>query len=147
MMMSATQMPCGVNDIIALTARLAQVLAQEADLLQEMKVSKIADLQKEKLVLTAALEMQKKQLDKNPELIQGATEEEREDLRSVIGIFDTILAENHRRLLMAKEVNQRIVEAITDVVTEVSNQGVYNDKGAPDMVGRDALSVTLNKTI
>lgn len=142
----AAQMPFSVNDIIALTARLAQVLAQEADLLQEMKVSKIADLQKEKLVLTAALEVQKRQFDKDPSLMDGVTQEEKEDLKAVVGIFNTILEENHRRLLMAKEVNQRVVEAITEVVTETSNQGVYNDKGTADGSGH-ALSVTLNKTI
>ena len=146
-MNTANQMQFNVNDIITLTARLAQVLAQEADYLQEMRVSKIADLQKEKLLLTAALDVQKRQFEKDNTLMDDVTEQEREDLTAVIEIFDTILAENHRRLLMAKEVNQRIVEAITDVVTETSNNGVYNDKGTPDAPGRDSLSVTLNKTI
>lgn len=141
------QVVFNVNDMITLTAKLAQVLAQEADYLQEMKISKIADLQKEKLLLTSALELQKKHLEKDPYIMGHISPEEKEDLRTVVGIFDAILRENHRRLLTAKEVNMRVVEAITDVVTETSNQGVYNEKGAPDAVGRDALSVTLNKTI
>jgi predicted nucleotidyltransferase len=40
-----------IQDVITLTARLAQLLAEEVDLLGEMKVQKIEALQKEKLFM------------------------------------------------------------------------------------------------
>lgn len=134
-------------DMIAMTARLAQVLAQEVDLLETMKISDIEGLQKEKLVLTSALEKQRKLIEADPSILYTLTPDELEDFQSVASIFNTILEENHRQLLIAKEVNQKIVEAISEVVAEASSGGMYNGKGNSDAPRKDSLAVSINKTI
>lgn len=139
--------PLDARAVITVTARLAQLLAEEVDLLGEMKMSKIKDLQNEKLYLTNALEAQKKLIAKNPALIDTIPSQDRKDLEDIAEVFNNILDENHRKLLLAKEVNHKIVEAITSVVEEESKSAVYDGNGINGSSPYESLSVTLNQTI
>lgn len=136
-----------IQDVITLTARLAQLLAQEVDLLSEMKVGDIEALQEEKLFLVNALDAQRKLLDKNPHLLETIPSQDKHDLQEVVNVFNDILEENHRKLLMAKEVNHKVVEAITRVVRESTASKSYDGKGYNGIAPFETLSVTLNKTI
>lgn len=136
-----------IQDVITLTARLAQLLAEEVDLLADMKVSKIEALQAEKLFLVSALDAQRRLVEKNPYLLDTIPSRDKKDLEEVVEVFNSILEENHRRLLMAREVNHKIVEAITAVVREKSQSRNYGMKGAASCTPYETLSVTLNKTI
>ncbi len=135
------------SDLITLTARLAQLLAEEADLLESQKISKIADLQKEKLALLSALETFKKQVIKYPSLMEDITDEEREDMRSVIMIFNEILEENYKRLSMARAVNAQVVLAITEAVQEATRNDQYDRKGESGKPGVESICVTLNEKV
>ncbi len=135
-----------VDSVIALTARLAQVLAEEADLLAEMRVREIEGLQKEKMQLLEALETQKKFIDRNPELMAALSDEECLELAQIIEIFQTVMKENHRRLLIAREVNRKVVEAIKEVVQEANKNGMYDKKGLPDKTD-GGVCMSLNQTI
>ena len=134
-----------VSDIISLTARLAQVLAEEADLLSAGDIKKVGELQKEKLLLTSALEREKKMISRNPEALQHVSAEDKQDLLSVMEIFNAILAENYRRMLVARDVNSFVVDAIGEVVNEATANSVYDKKARPDHVAREQLSVTLDE--
>jgi flagellar biosynthesis/type III secretory pathway chaperone len=136
-----------VRAVITVTARLAQLLAEEVDLLTGMKVSKIEHLQKEKIYLTNALEAQKKLIDKHPHVLDTIPSQDRYDLQQIVDVFNDILAENHRKLLLAKEVNHQIVQAITSVVKEHTQSKVYDDSGTTGMAPFESLSVTLNQTV
>lgn len=135
------------EDIITLTARLAQVLAEEADYLEKMQVSKIAALQKEKVMLTNALALIKKQLPKERAFMDSIDPQEAESLREVIMVFNEILEENYQRLNMARLVNQRVVEAITDVVKEQTRQDAYDGKGQVGNAATESVSISLNEKI
>lgn len=136
-----------VKAIITVTARLAQLLAEEVDLLADMKVSKIESLQNEKIFLTNALEAQKKLINKHPGVLDTIPSQDRSDLQEVVEVFNNILGENHRKLLLAKEVNHKIVQAITSVVKEHSLSKTYDDQGITGAAPYETLSVTLNQTI
>lgn len=136
-----------IQDVITLTARLAQLLAEEVDLLGGMKVSQIEALQQEKLFLVSALEAQRKLVDRNPSLLETIPSQDKKDLEEVVEVFNNILEENHRKLLMAREVNHKIVEAITAVVKENSQTKAYGLTGMTNNKPYETLSVTLNKTI
>lgn len=135
------------SDLIMLTARLAQVLAEEADLLESMKISKITDLQHEKQMLTGALDAMKKHISKHPELMEDLSDQEREDLESVIKIFNEILEENYRRLSMARAVNLRVVQAITEIVQDATKGDAYDRSGVSGKPVVDSVSVTLNEKV
>ena len=136
-----------IKDVINLTARLAQLLAEEVDLLGAMKVSKIEALQQEKLFLVAALDAQRRHLDKNPQMLENIASHEKLQMQEVIRVFNDVLEENHRKLLLAKEVNHRIVQAITAVVRQNTTSRVYDGKGYTPTAAFDTLSVTLNRMI
>ena len=136
-----------VSELIMLTARLAQVLAREADWLDEMKISRIAELQDEKMRLTNALESIKKQLNKEPELLDEISDDQREDLRQVVTLFDEIMNENYSRLNTARLVNQKIIEAISEVVCESAKNDLYDYKGTANAHGVESISLTLNQRV
>lgn len=136
-----------VENVIVLTARLAQVLAEEADLLANMKISAIEGLQREKMLLAGALEKQKKLFDRFPSKLHDMDYEERERLEQIIEIFDSIMRENYRRLLVAREVNRKVVEAIAEVINEASSQASYNKKGLSEAGSAESLSVSVDKRI
>ncbi|MAR56073.1 MAG: hypothetical protein CMM93_02725 [Rickettsiales bacterium] len=136
-----------VEDMIALTARLAQILAKEADLLEEMKVGEIGGLQKEKVALTNALESVKKQFAKHPELLDEIDEEQADRLREVVLLFNQICEENYRRLQAARRVNQELVGVISSIIKEESTKDVYNKKGVANQLKHDSVSLSLNESV
>jgi hypothetical protein len=147
--MTQPKTPTKVNiqDVITLTARLAQIMAEEVDFLAAMKVSKIEALQSEKLFIISALEAQKKQLEKYPEFSENIPSRDRKDLQEVVDIFNDILEENHRKLLAAKEVNHKIVQAITAVVKENTRSRSYDSDASHGQAPFETLSVTLDKRV
>ncbi len=136
-----------MQDIITLTARLAQIMAEEVDLLKQMNLKKIAALQEEKLFLTQALEANKKLLKRHPDLSEQIPSRDKADLAEVVEVFEAILEENHRKLQMAKEVNQQVVNAIREAVREQASTRCYNSNGQRPMNPYAAVSVTLNQAI
>ena len=136
-----------IQDVVMLTARLAQLLAEEVDLLGDMKVKKIEALQQEKIFLTNALEAQRKLIDRHPYIMDTIPSRDKKDLEDVAAVFQNILEENHRKLLLAKEINHKIVQAITEVVKETTQSRTYNGSGSTGTASFNTLSVTLNKTI
>lgn len=139
--------PVQLGDIIAVTTRLVQILAEEVDCLDEMRIHDIDGLQEEKRRLSRALEAMKREVELRPEIRRGFAEDEVALFNEISGIFDEVLQENHRKLLIAKEINYRVVQAISDVVREESVRAGYDRRGA---IGeqRDATPyVSLNKTI
>jgi hypothetical protein len=136
-----------VQDIISLTAKLAKLLAEEVDLLSDMKVEKIESLQQEKLFLVGALSAQRKKIEQNPQALETIPSQDKRDLEEVVEVFNTILEENHRKLLMAKDVNNRIVQAITAVVKQKAQKRTYNGKGVTGMNPYESASITLNTNI
>lgn len=134
------------NTVMLLTARLAQVLAAETDLLSAMRVGEIENLQKEKIMLVEALERQKRLIERRPELLLTISDDQALELAQVIEIFQAVMKENHRRLLIAREVNRKVVEAISEAVAEANQHQVYDNKGAPD-TSTGSIAVSLDKRI
>ena len=134
-------------DMIAIVARLAQLLAEEVDCLDEMRISDIETLQEEKRRLSRTLEMMKREVERFPEMKNSFAEEDIAVFNEVSEIFDEVLQENHRKLLVAKEVNFCMVQAISDVVKEEMVRHGYNQRGTKGAMRGAAPSISLNKTI
>lgn len=144
---SRGRQPVQLGDMIAVTARLAQILAEEVDCLDEMRIADIEKLQDEKRRLGRTLEAMKREVERRPELKNTFALEEIETFREVSEIFNEVLHENHRRLLVAKEINFRVVQAISDVVREESQRTGYSRRGTQAESRDKAPSISLNKTI
>ncbi len=139
----------GMLDVEAvgnLTLRLAQLLAEEVDYLDTMRIQDIAKLHEEKIALIRALEKQQQLLQMRPEMMSNVSDASRERLHQVIGIFQQVLSENHRRLQVARQVNNAVVEAIKDAIQEHASRGIYSVRGTTQMSG-EALSISLNNVV
>lgn len=136
-----------IRDVVTLTARLAQLLAEEVDCLGNMKIKDIEKLQHEKIFITNALEAQRKLLERNPASLAAASLRDKEDLKNIIEVFNNILAQNHRRLMLAKEVNHKIVSAIKEVVRDHTSSKIYSGDGMTHSTSYETLSVTLDSRI
>lgn len=143
----AQSFPISLSDLTALTIRLARVLAEEVDCLAQMKVKDIADLQEEKMRLARTIGLMKGELERNPSVVESFTAEEIESFQQVSSVFDRVLEENRRRLMVAKEINFNVVQAISDVVREEAQRAGYNRRGGNGMNRALSPSVSLNKTI
>ncbi len=143
----AKQLTINARDVITLTARLAQVLAEEVDLLKAGKVRPIEKLQEEKLFIIDALETYKKLLKRHPDLSDTIPSRDKKDLEAIVDVFNDVLEENHRRLQMAKEVNQQVVKAIREVVAEHAETPYYGTNGMRHIAPYERMSVTLNQTV
>lgn len=121
-----------MDDIIAMTAKLARLLAKEVQYLKERRFNDVEALQDEKIKATEALEGVKKELQLNPEIKEQFTGEEREDFKSVFGIFEQIMVENHERLWVTREVNTMLVEAIREAAEEQIGGMSYDEHGADE---------------
>ena len=136
-----------IHDVVMLTARLAQLLAEEVDLLGKMKVKEIEKLQHEKIFITNALEAQRKLLDRHPHLREAIPSQDKEDLRRVVDVFNDILAENHRKLMLAKEVNHKVISAIKEVVRDHTTSKTYGGNGMTHYAPYETLSITLDNRV
>ena len=134
-----------VNVLILLISRLAQVLGREVDMLDSMNIKDLATLQHEKVALVDALEKQKKLIARRPSILDELSDDMRDNLAELLHIFDAVAQENHNRLLVAKEVNQLVVDAIMDATHENLKRGLYNEKGIH--ATEKSMALSLNKTI
>jgi hypothetical protein len=93
------------------------------------------------------LEAQKKLLARHPHLRETIPAQDNEDLKRVVEVFNNILAENHRKLLLAKEVNHKIVSAIKEVVRDHTTSKTYGDDGMTHYAPFETLSITLDDKV
>ncbi len=136
-----------IPDVITLTARLAQILSEESELLEEMMVDGLSELQREKNLLIDALTAVRHQITTHPDLLAECDEEDLQNLQDVVAVFNEILEENYQQLLMARKANIRLVNTMSQVVNREYNNDIYDEKGKADKPVVNPLSVSLNKKI
>lgn len=146
-MEGAVRTQVDLSDVITVTVRLAQLLAQEVDYLDAMKIRELEGLQEEKRKLAKALVMMKREIERNPDVKKSFKPADVDTFTRVSEIFDGVLEENYRKLLVSKEINLRIVQAISDVVKEETLRTGYNKKGLKGHQREAPPSVSLNETI
>lgn len=137
----------GLSDMVAVMARLAQILAQEVDFLQAMRIKEIETLQEEKRKLTKLLTTMKRDFDRAGVRVGDFAEDQVRAFHEMAEIFNNVLQENQQKLLVAKEINYRVVQAISDVVEEESQRPGYNRRGTKSKARAGAPSVSLNERI
>ncbi|MBN8530426.1 MAG: hypothetical protein J0L97_00990 [Alphaproteobacteria bacterium] len=132
--------------LITVTARLAQLLAEEADLLREMKIKELDKLKEEKLRLVNAMERQQKLMKDNPQIAATFSAEDKERIMQVMKLFREVRDEGFHRLTVAREVNRIMMQAIHDVVAESRAKVFYDKKGSTEDPSREA-SLSVNEEI
>lgn len=134
-----------VHELINITMQLRDLLTREAEHLKKMEVRELAALQDDKVKLTALLENYQRIIAARPELLQSLDADMREDLADLIDNFTRTVNENFQRMAVARAVNQRVVQAIMEVITEQHHPGTYNKAGSATAPNNLSLSFNLNQ--
>lgn len=134
-----------VYELITVTARLKDLLVRETAHLKAMEIKEIARLQEEKQKLTKTMETYQKLIKTRPELVRALDEDSRAELSELTEEFSKAVAENMQRTAVARAVNQRVVQAIMDVVTENQHAGTYTKYGTNHAPSGMSVSFNLNE--
>jgi len=140
--------PATLRDIIAVKVTLAALLAEEAEFMDTMQLTRVGMLQERKLKLTGMLERYMRYINKHPEVLAQSTPEDKAELRGVAAQFQEVMKRNYATLLVARAVNRSVVKCVTQVVTRRDSNPIYNARGASKANYRPSpISLTLNETV
>lgn len=140
-----------IDGLIEIASRLIELLGRETALLRQMKIVEIAALQEQKLTLTRAYETRMRALNRNHEELQAVDQAIRDELRATINRFEDAASANAIAVHAAQEANQRLMQAIVDIVSERRGRTEgYAADGTPtakDSRPREGLALTLDQRL
>ena len=137
-------------DLVNVTTRLINVLERENEILLERRHSELSLILDEKETIARVYQARIMGLEENPELLDGASDEEKATLFELAKQADRLLNENARMLEVAIAVSRRVVDLVAEAVAEAApKSGAYSAKGrtaAPPTKGGN-MSLSLNETL
>lgn len=133
-----------VDELIAVTLRLAEILGQESSMLANMEIASMAQLHPEKLKLTQMLEAYQSLMRARPDIMEDLNDDARNSLAEVMNGFTQVMDHNFRQVAAARAVNQTVVRAITDSIAEQQHLTVYNREGNHFRAGAQMSGVSIN---
>ena len=142
---AALQASMNIDTLMNATMRLADLLIQETDCLTAMRIREIEGLQKEKLDLTKLLEQYQARIASDPTFLSSADPKKREELLFLTDDLAFAVEENFRHTAVARSVNQRVMHAIRDALTESKSTGTYDRQGQAAGGSDVTLSMNLNQ--
>jgi NAD(P)-dependent dehydrogenase (short-subunit alcohol dehydrogenase family) len=145
MSLSATDSVDRVEQLIALTDRLTELIALEAQAFERHRPQDAAAQIEEVSKLANIYRHESTRVRANPELISSAPLAQRTRLTRSTEAFDAVLARQSRALSAAKTVTEGLVRAIADeVAVQRTNASSYGP-GATTTKAGQATAITLNK--
>ena len=118
-----------VQDIIDVSGRLTELMAEEAECFRTMDIASIAEMQEEKNQLLIWLEAQQKMLAVHPNPAALIDDDERAELEEAMELFTSVAEDNFQQASIARSVNKRIVEAVTKAIREQEVVNTYTPHG------------------
>lgn len=134
-----------LDELMDVTARLADIMEEETKYLRGMQIDALAKLHQSKIDLTRTLEAYQKELKTRPEMFKDAGEEKLKEFGLLMEDFTAIVEENFRRTAVARSVNQRVVDTIIETVSEQTRPKTYNRYGNSGLKQDMSLSLNLNQ--
>jgi flagellar biosynthesis/type III secretory pathway chaperone len=139
--------PSGMSpaDMMKSALRLREILEQENALLTRMKIREIGVFTEEKNKLSMRLEYYQRLLASDPVFIAGIDNAQREALLVATDELSYAIEENMHRTLVARAANQRVMQTITEALTDHHRLNTYGKRGQATSVGGDTISLSLNQ--
>jgi hypothetical protein len=113
-----------VEDLIAVTSRLAAVLERENELLRQMQPSKIAAFQDDKLSLANVYQALVREIARDPARLAALESALRTELEKALARFSELASANAKAIRAAQEVNRRVMLTIVNAVKARQAQAV-----------------------
>lgn len=139
--------PFSMKELLSLTEELTALLEQESMLLKEGRISEVEPYREKKERLASALDMQKKRLNQNPEMLQKLGEQEKSLLERTVERFTVSAVENKKRIEAARAVNQRIFAMIGKAAQRIHKHTPYTSLGKTAAAPRHAVAMKFNERI
>jgi len=139
-----------MTDLVNVTTRLIDVLERENEMLRERRHAELNLILDEKETIARVYQARIMGLEENPDVLNEASEEDRDHLRDLARRVDKLMAQNGRMLEIAMTVSKRIVDLVAEAVKDAQpKSGAYSAKGntaaAPAKGG--SMSLSLNETL
>ncbi len=134
-----------IDEMMDVTARLADLLEEETRCLRAMEMDALAKLHEKKLELTLMLEGYQKLLKSKPDLLKGADAEKLDEFARLSEDLTEVLEENFRRTAVARAVNQRVMQTIVDTISEHHRPATYNRYGTNHVQADMPMPLNLNQ--
>lgn len=142
---AATIASMSAGDLLQTLDRMNEILAQESDLLDAMNVKEMPKLHEEKMRLTLVLEAYQQRLAKDPLFLKQVDAKTREELVFSTDDLAFGVSENFRKVSAAKAINQRVLQAVNDVMSEHYRPSTYSRHGTTSTGTEMSLSMNLNQ--
>ena len=113
---SATDAQLSLADIIRSTEALKDLLREETSHLKAMNLKGVHALREEKNRLIRKIELQKEFARQHPDLVVDRSEQRMTVLQILSHDLESVMRENFSEVLKAKEINQRVIEAVSAAV-------------------------------
>ena len=145
MALSAADAADRVEQLIVLTERLTELIAQDALAFEQRRPQDATANIEETSRLANVYRHESARVRANPALVAGAPPAQRTRLIRATEAFDAVLARQGRALEAAKTVTEGIVRAIADEVAAQRQTGAGYGAGGVAAAPAAATSITLNK--
>jgi len=140
-----------VDGLIDIASHLIALLGRETALLREMKTNAIGELQPEKLRLVRAYEERTRGLNARGEELGKVDRAIRDELRATVGRFEDAAKANAIAIHAAREANERLMQAIVDVLNERRNRadryGANGVRSTPEAGPNDGVALALDERL
>ncbi len=139
-----------LNDLIAITTRLINVLERENEMLREHRHSDIHSILDEKATIGRVYESRVIGLSENPGALAEGPPELREQLAELAHKVDRLMADNSVMLKISVDVSRRVVNLIAEAVKETApTAGTYSARGKKTEAAPAGgnMSLSLNETL
>ena len=134
-----------VEQLIALTERLTDVLAEEARAFEARRPHEVAGRVEETGRLANTYRHESMRIKADPTLIAGAPAAARERLMKATATFEAVLARHGRAVTSAKIVSEGLVQAIAQEIADTrSAVSPYRPDGRASSA--EPSAITLNRT-
>ena len=139
-----------LNDLIAITTRLINVLERENEMLREHRHSDIHSILHEKATIGRVYESRVIGLSENPGALAEGPPVLREQLAELAHKVDRLMADNSVMLKISVDVSRRVVNLIAEAVKETApTAGTYSARGKKTEAAPAGgnMSLSLNETL
>ncbi len=145
MALSATDAADRVEQLVILTERLTELIAQQAACFEQRRPQDAAAMLEEVSRLANLYRHESARVRADTSMISGAPLEARTRLVRATEGFDAVLARQGRAIEAARTVTEGLVKCIADEVAAQRTQGSTYNAGGMQSAGASATSITLNK--
>jgi hypothetical protein len=134
-----------VEQLIILTERLTELIAQQAQAFEQRRPQDAAALLDETSRLANLYRHESARVRADKRLVESAPMQARARLIRATEAFDAVLARQGRALEAARTITEGLVKCIAEEVASQRSQAAVYGSGGQQTAGAAATAITLNK--